>query len=348
MSAPPLVSILVPAYNRAELVVPCVESALAQSVDDIEVVIVDNASTDGTWEVCQRFAARDSRVRVFRNATNIGPVRNWARCISEARGTYGKLLFSDDTIAPAFLAKTIPWLEDPQVGFVFTAARVGVSHSEARLELMWPEGTGRYPSGRFIRGALEPYPWNPASPGCALFRLDDLRRNLLAELPPPVRHDMSAHGAGSDLLLFLLTALSHPAFATVAEPLVFFRAHAGSLTAGGSGGDVALSYALATFWFGRTCVGSPLADRALARHWLVEGRTSGRLRTPMAAARRYGGAISPFRLTVEGLAVLVSKVGQVLRDHVSPRSRPMPQAAAGDPVWPGRIDGGRRGPGELR
>src|SRR5437879_4126737 len=98
----PLVSILIPLYNREQLLGPCIQSALDQTVRGFEVVIVDNASTDGTWQVCQAFAAKDSRVRIFRDPVNIGPVRNLQRCIQEARGQYGKILFSDDLIKPTF------------------------------------------------------------------------------------------------------------------------------------------------------------------------------------------------------------------------------------------------------
>ena len=77
----PRVSILIPVYNREALIGECIQSALFQTFTDFEVIIVDNASTDNTWGICQRFAEQDKRVRVFRNEKNIGPVRNWRRCV---------------------------------------------------------------------------------------------------------------------------------------------------------------------------------------------------------------------------------------------------------------------------
>ena len=88
----PLVTIHIPSYNRKALLIPCIESALAQTFTDIEIVIVDNASTDGAWEVCQEFAARDSRVRIFQNEANLGPGFNGLRCLAESRGQYAKIL----------------------------------------------------------------------------------------------------------------------------------------------------------------------------------------------------------------------------------------------------------------
>src|SRR5579872_7024825 len=102
-SSPPLVSILIPVFNRSELIVQTIKSALMQTIAEIEVIVSDNASTDGTWDVCKTLAKEDQRVRVIRSETNLGPVRNWKRCIEVARGKYAKILFSDDLILPNYL-----------------------------------------------------------------------------------------------------------------------------------------------------------------------------------------------------------------------------------------------------
>ena len=82
----PLVSLLVPVYNRADLLAACLDSAIAQTTGDFEVVVVDGASTDGTWEVCRRYADADPRIRVYRDDENTGPVEGWWRCLKLARG----------------------------------------------------------------------------------------------------------------------------------------------------------------------------------------------------------------------------------------------------------------------
>lgn len=81
-----LVSVLVPVYNRRDIIVETLSSALSQTYQNIEIVVVDNCSADGTWELISDLAKTDSRLRVFRNATNLGPVRNWLRCLQEAKG----------------------------------------------------------------------------------------------------------------------------------------------------------------------------------------------------------------------------------------------------------------------
>ena len=197
---PPLVSVLIPVYNREQLLGPCIQSALDQTVTDLEIIIVDNASTDGTWEVCHQFASRDRRVRIFRNETNIGPILNWQRCFAEARGKYGKILFSDDLMYPTFLEKTLPYMDDPEVGFVFTMAEIGSQPGTGQPAYKWANGSKKLPGSHFVRDALFEG-IVPVSPGAALFRLNDLRKNLLLDVPSPTMNDFLSHGAGIDLLL---------------------------------------------------------------------------------------------------------------------------------------------------
>jgi glycosyltransferase involved in cell wall biosynthesis len=192
-----------------------VQSALAQTLTDLEVVIVDNQSTDETWPICERLARSDARVRIFRNDSNIGPVRNWQRCIREGRGDLGKILFSDDLITPLFLEKTVPFMEDPKVGLVTTAADIS-----GRIEYMRGGSSGVVSSRKHLwhmmfNGRL------PCSPGAALFRMKDLRKNLI---------DFGADGIGPDLLLLMLTAKAYSKAAHLAEPLAFFRTHPGSIS----------------------------------------------------------------------------------------------------------------------
>ncbi|HWE53415.1 MAG TPA: glycosyltransferase family 2 protein [Bryobacteraceae bacterium] len=229
-----MISILIPVHNRALFIGACVESALAQTYPDFEIVIVDNASTDSTWEICQSLSARDKRIRTFRNESNIGPVRNWKRCIDEARGETGKILFSDDLIAPSFLEKTVPFLDDPSVGLVLTAANV-----DGRIEYLLSGRSGKLPRWTCLRHMM----FNgrlPVSPGAALFRMADLRRNLFV--------DFGHNGIGPDLLLLLLTAASRPFVAHVAEPLAIFHDHEGSISRQHKS-QLTRGYASARLWF---------------------------------------------------------------------------------------------------
>jgi len=281
----PLVSVLVPVYRRENLLRGCVESALAQTVP-IEVVIADNASPDGTWDLCRTLAREDPRVRVFRNEENLGPVLNWKRCMDEARGVYGKLLFSDDQMAPDYLARTLPFLTDhPEVAFAFTAVEIGPAPGRGRLAYSYRSDTGIYSSRNFIDSHLMRTAPLPESPGAALFRLADLRRDLA--ITPPGSVDWLSTGAGPDVLLYLLAATRYPRIAYVAEPLCFFRDHPGSITASGWP-EVVAGYRQALAWFASTHCDGWRRARALGKIWFKAMRVDRRLQSPGRTLARYG------------------------------------------------------------
>jgi len=110
------VSIGLPVFNGAAYLEEAIRSVLAQCLDDLELVISDNASTDRTAEICRDWAATDRRVRYVRNATNLGAAPNYNRTFAESRGRYFKWLAHDDRLRPGYLAATVPVLEaDPSV-----------------------------------------------------------------------------------------------------------------------------------------------------------------------------------------------------------------------------------------
>lgn len=243
-----LVSILIPVYNRENLIEETVQSALNQTYKNIEIIVVDNQSTDNTWEILQKLASQDERIKIFQNNTNIGPVRNWKRCIDEASGEYGKILWSDDLIGLEFLEKTVPYLENEDVGFVFTGTEIFIDGTDKKSSHYFIGETGIYESEKYINGVLFDGSC-PVSPGCALFRLKDLKKNLLVDIPNKVNSDFAMHAIGNDLLIFLLTAHQYKQFAFVNEKLAFFRAHEESITIQSNDGKLPLHYNLASAYF---------------------------------------------------------------------------------------------------
>ena len=281
----PLVSIMVPVYNRRALLADCLKSALAQTCRDLEVVVVDNASTDGTWDVCREFARHDSRVRIFRNAENIGPVRNWQRCFKEAQGRYGKLLFSDDVLSSHYLERTLPLMRDPHVAFVFTMALIGPDPRQSKPAYRFGLHTGKFSRSRYLHRALL-NSGVPVSPGAALFRVSDLRGSLQLSIPSPTIGGFEEHGAGIDLLLYLMTAARYEQVGFVAEPLVFFRAHEGSITLSGDF-RLADAYHQARIWFAAHTQARWTLASTLAAAWLSSMKQRRRLMRPGAIASRY-------------------------------------------------------------
>jgi glycosyltransferase involved in cell wall biosynthesis len=115
----PLVTIAIPTFNRAAWLKQCVLSALAQSYPHFEVLVSDNASTDETEEVLKEFD--DRRLRVVRQKSNIGLLRNWNACLAEARGEYIVLVPDDDRIAPQMLERCTALVRrKPRIPIVIT------------------------------------------------------------------------------------------------------------------------------------------------------------------------------------------------------------------------------------
>ncbi len=118
-STRPLVSICIPTFNAAAWIVECIESALAQSYPCLEVLIVDDASTDQTVKLIH--AIDDPRIRLEINPQNIGLAPNWNRCIELARGDFIKFLFHDDILYPDCVEKMMQLiLSNEQIGLVFS------------------------------------------------------------------------------------------------------------------------------------------------------------------------------------------------------------------------------------
>ncbi|QIV94848.1 glycosyltransferase family 2 protein [Allofrancisella frigidaquae] len=263
-----LVSILIPVYNREHLIEETVQSALAQTYENIEIIIVDNKSTDKTWDILQKLASKDDRIKIFQNETNIGPVRNWKRCIDEASGEYGKILWSDDLIAPEFLEKTLPYLENHDVGFVYTKTEIFQNNGSNESDVFCMGESNTYSSESYINGVLFDVNY-PVSPGCALFRLKDLKSNLLVNIPNKVNSDFSMHAIGNDLLIFLLTAHQYKKFAFVNEKLSFFRAHADSISVKSDDGKLPLHYALVKAYFIENYRDSLIRKNNVMVSWLL-------------------------------------------------------------------------------
>jgi glycosyltransferase involved in cell wall biosynthesis len=103
----PLVSVCIPTYNGAKYLKECLDSVLAQTFTDFEVLIVDDKSSDETLSIAQEYATYDPRFRVIQNECNLGLVGNWNRCVELAQGEWIKFIFQDDLIEPACLERML-------------------------------------------------------------------------------------------------------------------------------------------------------------------------------------------------------------------------------------------------
>ena len=114
----PTVSIVVPAYNNADYIERTMDSILAQSHSDLEIVVADHASTDNTWELLQQYAS-DPRVTLLQTEAGGGALANWNRVSKAAHGEYLKLVCGDDLVHTDIVAAQLAALEaTPTATFV--------------------------------------------------------------------------------------------------------------------------------------------------------------------------------------------------------------------------------------
>ena len=176
----PAVTIGLPVFNGESTLREALDSLLAQTFGDFELIISDNGSTDRTPETCRSFAARDARVRYVRQPHNRGALWNFSFVLDQARGRYFMWAAADDLWAPAFIEENARVL-DAEPGVIASISRVRMmlgrcevpAHAGGTYPLMAdPEQNVR----RFLR--------NPGfnSRMYSLYRTDVLRRCMTAEL----------------------------------------------------------------------------------------------------------------------------------------------------------------------
>ncbi|HOB76353.1 MAG TPA: glycosyltransferase [Phycisphaerae bacterium] len=107
----PRVSIGMPVYNGERFLAEAIESILAQTFTDFELIISDNGSTDSTPAICERYARLDSRIRYYRNEVNLGAAPNFNRAFHLAQGEYFKWAAHDDICLPQYLERCVETLD---------------------------------------------------------------------------------------------------------------------------------------------------------------------------------------------------------------------------------------------
>jgi len=106
-----LISVVMPVRNAGAFVVEAVESILNQTYQNFEFIIVDDASTDGTWQILRDLAKKDKRIVLLRNSRNLGVSTTVERAIKRAKGAFIARMDADDVSYPTRLAKEIAYLQ---------------------------------------------------------------------------------------------------------------------------------------------------------------------------------------------------------------------------------------------
>jgi glycosyltransferase involved in cell wall biosynthesis len=292
----PRVSIGLPVYNGERYLSAAVDSILAQTYTDFELVISDNGSTDSTQELCRRYAAQDERVKYHRSEENRGGTWNFNRVVELSHGEFFRWAAHDDAIAPTYLERCVAVLDaDPDVVLAHTQVEIidgddvssGVYDAppmrleDDRVHVRFHDVTTYHGRLHLIFGVV--------------------RRDALDRIPA-----YGAYGHADGVLLARLIMLGK--FVQLDEPLQLMREHAdqASTTYGVKGG---LDYLAWRAWFdpkyadalgfpywrivgeyARSLVvvrGVPLIERVrcLGGVWAAAWTTKGRMKQDLIRAR---------------------------------------------------------------
>jgi glycosyltransferase involved in cell wall biosynthesis len=210
----PTVSVCIPVYNSERHLGETIRSVLAQSLEDFELIIVDDCSTDRSVEVARSFG--DPRIRLFLNDKNLGAAENWGRACDAAAGTFVKLLCGDDLIYPNCLALQVAAFGDPRSGVALVASRRDIIDTDGRVVLA-RRGLPGMPTvlrgdeaiRRAVRSGTNPF----GEPACVLMRKDLLIR--AGAFRPSTQYMM-------DLDMWC-RLLSYGSLYAIREPLAAFR-----------------------------------------------------------------------------------------------------------------------------
>ncbi|WP_213456077.1 glycosyltransferase family 2 protein [Rhizomonospora bruguierae] len=140
----PTVSVVVPCYNYGHYLPECVASVLDQDAVEVDVLVIDDASPDGSARVAHDLAAADPRVRVIAHQANRGHIATYNEGLALAKGEYVVLLSADDLLTPGSLARATALMEHhPEVGLVYGFSPVfGASRPRLRTRVrswsVWP------------------------------------------------------------------------------------------------------------------------------------------------------------------------------------------------------------------
>lgn len=210
----PRVSIGLPVFNGENYLEEAITSILAQTFTDFELIISDNASTDHTKEIAQIYAARDPRIRFYRNEVNRGAAWNFNRVVELARGGYFKWAAHDDLIRPAFLQECVDTLDaDESAVLCFCHADV-IDETGTTVATIFPE-LATESTEAHIRYRDLVLNWHSCLDIFGLIRVDALRKTSL----------IGSYAASDRVLLAELGLLGH--FRYVPQLLFTSRVHAG-------------------------------------------------------------------------------------------------------------------------
>jgi glycosyltransferase involved in cell wall biosynthesis len=218
MVNPPKASVLIPVYNGERYLPECLESVLAQNFTDMEILIADDGSCDGSSKIIAHFAARDPRIRWWRNSRNLGLTANANACLREAAGEYIKFVHQDDVLlSPSTVRRMVAAL-DKNPSAVLAGSEPHVTGAKSR-PIILSKKNGLYTGKEMIIACFEQNNNLIGQPTLTLFRKSAAGRGFDEHFTGCMDYEMWCH------------LLEQGDFLYLAEPLATWRVHQNQQTA---------------------------------------------------------------------------------------------------------------------
>jgi glycosyltransferase involved in cell wall biosynthesis len=225
VSSGPKVSVCLPVYNGSNYLALAIESVLAQTFSDFELLIANDCSTDDTQKIIEKYASTDARIKHWINEKNLKLFGNYNACIEKAAGQYIKLFAHDDLLHPKMLEKMVAVLDKNADVSLVTTARG------------WIDGDGKHIDARSKMEAKIMKPFECDTRLAVDSAIADTLRDMVNWLGEPCaqmfRRAQASGGYDTSFkqigdLEYGYRLLQHGDYFFIAEELCFFRRHAES------------------------------------------------------------------------------------------------------------------------
>jgi glycosyltransferase involved in cell wall biosynthesis len=178
-SSIPTVSIGLPVYNGERYLAGAIQSLLGQDYQNFELIISDNASTDGTEEICRSMAAQEPRIRYFRNAENIGATRNYNRVFQLSRGAFFKWASHDDECHTTLIRRCLEVYKECPPSTVLVYPKSEIIDERGAVKHLAPDDISCRSDRAVKRFAKVLFSSSFANPLWGLIRSDALKKTRL-------------------------------------------------------------------------------------------------------------------------------------------------------------------------
>lgn len=256
----PIISVLIPTYNRAQELEKALVSVFKNEFSNLEIIVYDNNSNDNTKEVIEKFQDQYPYLKYYCQSENVGPLENWKSSLNVASGKFIHWLWSDDWVENCFYKKMYEKVEKESADIVFCSIKT--TNFEGNWEkITFNNGNRSYNSMDFLKKYLKGFKY-PLSPAACILKAKYCKEILNNFIVLDTKNiNVNKYGTGYDALMILENIYNSQKIVFINDQLINFRFHKNSISVAESGSGNQSRYALSrlvwaknkgiSLWYGR-------------------------------------------------------------------------------------------------